>query len=71
MTTMTEAARRTLRTALQTCVALLPLLADARTATDVPALAGVVAVAAAVARVMALPQVDRLLPRWLRKEAGS
>ncbi|MYW68765.1 hypothetical protein GTY65_32505 [Streptomyces sp. SID8379] len=67
---MTEAARRTLRTALQTVVALLPLLADGGAAADVPALAGVVAVAAAVSRVMALPEVDRLLPHWLRKEAG-
>ncbi|MEU6389800.1 hypothetical protein [Streptomyces sp. NPDC046939] len=67
---MTEAARRTVRTALQTAVALLPLLADDEAARNVPALAGVVAVAAAVTRVMALPEVDRLLPRWLRKEAN-
>ncbi|MEV5606823.1 hypothetical protein [Streptomyces sp. NPDC052225] len=67
---MSEAARRTLRTALQTVVALLPLLADGGAA-DIPALAGVVAVAAAVTRVMALPEVDRLLPRWLRKGDGS
>ncbi|WP_338698643.1 hypothetical protein V2W30_20930 [Streptomyces sp. Q6] len=36
---MSEAARRTLRTAVQTVLALLPLLADGGAA-DVPALAG-------------------------------
>ncbi|MGW6362098.1 hypothetical protein ACWFR5_44765 [Streptomyces sp. NPDC055092] len=71
---MSDAARRTLRTALQTLLALVPLLASdggVAAARQAPALAGAVAVAAAVSRVMALPGVDRLLPPWLRKEAGG
>ena len=73
---MTDAARRTLRTTAQTLVALVPLpvpqqaLAGDPAARDVPAVAGVVAVAAALARLMALPEVERLLPSWLRKEGA-
>ncbi|MGW7261638.1 hypothetical protein [Streptomyces sp. NPDC054834] len=67
---MTDATRRTLRTSLQTLVALLPLLAGEPSARNAPTVAGVVAVAAALTRVMALPEVERLLPSWLRKEGS-
>ncbi|OXY97659.1 hypothetical protein [Streptomyces diastatochromogenes] len=65
---MTDATRRTLRTAVQTLVALVPLLAGEPAARDAPAVAGVVAVAAALTRLMSLPEVERLLPSWLRGE---
>jgi hypothetical protein len=69
--TMSDAARRTLRTSVQTLVALVPLLAGVPAARDVPTLAGVVAMAAALTRLMATPEVERVLPPWLRKEGGS
>ncbi|MDG4857703.1 hypothetical protein P8605_05955 [Streptomyces sp. T-3] len=68
---MSDANRRTLRTAVQTLLALIPLLAGDATAGEIPALAGVVAVATVLSRVMALPEVERLLPSWLRKGAGG
>ncbi|WP_327354629.1 hypothetical protein [Streptomyces sp. NBC_01304] len=68
---MTDATRRTVRTTVQTLLALIPLLAGDATADSIPALAGVVAVAAALSRAMALPEVERLLPSWLRKGAGG
>ncbi|WP_432110777.1 hypothetical protein [Streptomyces sp. YPW6] len=67
---MTDAARRTLRTVVQTVLGLaagLPLIVDAagipRTAAGV---AVALAVAGAITRVMALPVVENLLPQWLR-----
>lgn len=67
---MTDATRRTVRTVVQTVLALAagaPLIIDAagipQTATGVGV---VLAVAAGITRVMALPVVDGLLPRWLR-----
>lgn len=70
---MTEANRRTIRTAVQWLIsvaAALPLIVQA---SDVPeSLPGVgvgLAVAAALTRVMALPTVDALLPSWLRAQA--
>lgn len=70
---MTEDTKRALRTALQTLVGVavaLPLIVDAsgipETATGV---AGALAVAGGLARVMALPVVQALLPKWLRTGA--
>lgn len=67
---MTDGARRTVRTVFQTVVALaagMPLIVAASGLADVvPGVAVVLAVAAAVTRVMALPVVDGLLPSWLR-----
>lgn len=64
--------KRALRTVLQTAVALaiaLPVIVDA---SGIPQTAGGVsvglAVAGGVARVMALPQVQAILPRWLRTD---
>ncbi|MEV0115531.1 hypothetical protein AB0H77_20185 [Streptomyces sp. NPDC050844] len=67
---MSDAARRTLRTIVQTVLGLAaatPLIIDAagipRTAVGV----GVaLAVAAGITRVMALDAVQQLLPKWLR-----
>lgn len=67
---MSEAAKRTLRTVVQTAVGLcvlLPTLVDtAGVPETIPWVAGALAVAAGVTRVMALPAVQALLPAWLR-----
>ncbi|MEW2621247.1 hypothetical protein [Streptomyces sp. NPDC048106] len=67
---MSEAAKRTLRTALQTAVGLcvlLPTLVDTLgVPRTLPWAAGVLAVAAGVTRMMAVPGVQALLPAWLR-----
>ncbi|MEU5685131.1 hypothetical protein [Streptomyces venezuelae] len=67
---MTDATRRGLRTAVQALVTLitaLPLLAADPGVADVPVLAGLVALAAALSRLMAVPAVEALLPPWLRR----
>nr|BFD90724.1 hypothetical protein KitaXyl93_20840 [Kitasatospora sp. Xyl93] len=67
---MRDSTRRTIRTTVQTALSLAaaaPLIVDAA---GIPQTAwGVgagLAVAAGITRVMALPVVDRMLPRWLR-----
>ncbi|NGO68221.1 hypothetical protein [Streptomyces boncukensis] len=69
---MSDATRRTIRTAVAWVLSLaaaLPAIVDASgIPASLPWVAGALAVAAAVTRVMALPAVDALLPRWLRKE---
>jgi hypothetical protein len=69
---MSEAAKRTLRTVVQTAVGLcvlLPTVVDAAGISEtLPRAAGALAVAAGVARVMALPGVQALLPSWLRTD---
>ncbi|AIV34782.1 hypothetical protein LMJ38_07780 [Streptomyces sp. R1] len=67
---MSDAARRTARTVVQTAVALallLPALVDAAgLPASLPWIAGALAVAGALTRVMAVPGVQALLPAWLR-----
>ncbi|MFD4916895.1 hypothetical protein ACFWNR_27260 [Streptomyces virginiae] len=67
---MTDASRRTVRTVVQTVLALaagLPLIIDAASIPQTAAGVGLaLAVAVGVTRVMALPVVEALLPRWLR-----
>ncbi|MER5350572.1 hypothetical protein ABT093_09600 [Kitasatospora sp. NPDC002551] len=67
---MKDSTRRTIRTTLQTTLgiaAALPLIVDASGIPEATPGVGVgLAVAAGLTRVMALPAVDRLLPRWLR-----
>ncbi|MFI1826317.1 hypothetical protein ACH41E_07655 [Streptomyces sp. NPDC020412] len=67
---MSEAARRTARTVLQSAVGIAVVLPAIVDASGVPAtlpwVAGALAVAATLARVMALDGVQRLLPPWLR-----
>ncbi|MFI1182622.1 hypothetical protein ACH4UT_24125 [Streptomyces sp. NPDC020799] len=67
---MTDAARRTVRTIVQTAVALAVLLPAIVDASGIPAtlpwVAGALAVAGGLARTMALPGVQALMPGWLR-----
>jgi hypothetical protein len=67
---MTDASRRTLRTIVQTALALAVLLPAIVDASGIPAtlpwVAAALAVAGGTARVMALPGVQTLLPAWLR-----
>ncbi|CAL9296894.1 hypothetical protein [Streptomyces sp. SudanB25_2051] len=69
---MTDANRRTARTIVQTAVALAVLLPAIVDASGIPAslpwVAGALAVAGGLARVMSLPGVQALLPAWLRAE---
>lgn len=69
---MSEAGKRTLRTVLQTALAIAVLLPAAVDASAIPAtlpwVATALAVAGALTRVMALPGVQALLPGWLRTE---
>ncbi|WP_431983007.1 hypothetical protein [Streptomyces qinglanensis] len=62
--------KRALRTVLQTAVALavlLPVIVEASGIPEsLPWVAGSLTVAGGLARVMALPGVQRLLPEWLR-----
>ncbi|MCX2968791.1 hypothetical protein WDH52_17470 [Streptomyces sp. TRM70308] len=75
-TTLSEATRRSLRTVVQTAVGLALVLPAVVEASGVPRtlpwVAGALAVAGGLARVMALPGVQALLPGWLRtgKEHG-
>jgi hypothetical protein len=67
---MTDAARRTVRTIVQTTVALAVMLPAIVDASGIPAslpwVAVALAVAGGLARVMALPGLQALLPGWLR-----
>ncbi|ROQ82091.1 hypothetical protein P8A22_15750 [Streptomyces laculatispora] len=67
---MSDAARRTTRTLVQTALSLavlLPALVDASgLPATLPRVAGALAVAGALTRVMAVPGVQALLPAWLR-----
>jgi hypothetical protein len=71
---MTDSTRRTVRTVFQTVVSVaagMPLLLDAAGLSDtLPGVGVVLAVSAAVTRLMALPLVDSLLPSFLKKDAG-
>lgn len=72
---MTDAARRTIRTVVQTVLGLaagLPLIIDAAGIPQTAAGVGVaLAVAGGLTRVMALPVVENLLPAWLRTEPNT
>lgn len=72
---MSEAARRTARTVLQSAVALavvLPAVVDAAgLPATLPWVAGALAAAGALTRVMAVPAVQSLLPAWLRTTPGT
>lgn len=69
---MTQEAKRTARTVLQTGVGVavaLPAIVQASGVPEaLPWVAGALAVAGGFARVMALPSVQRLLPSWLRTD---
>lgn len=70
---MSNETKRALRTAVQTLIGLAAALPGIVAASGIPEtlpwVAGGLAVAAAVTRVMALPTVQALLPSWLRTDA--
>ncbi|MDX2559975.1 hypothetical protein PV371_09965 [Streptomyces sp. TX20-6-3] len=72
---MSDAAQRTARTVLQTAVGIAVVLPAIVDASGVPAtlpwVAGALAVAGGLTRVMALDPVQNLLPSWLRTDAGT
>lgn len=72
---MTDANRRTVRTVFAFVVSLaaaLPLIVDASGIPETTAGVGaLLAVGAAVTRILALPAVDALLPAWLRKDTDK
>ncbi|MER5964218.1 hypothetical protein [Streptomyces sp. NPDC002057] len=75
---MSDAAKRTARTVLQSAVGIavvLPAIVDASGLPEtLPWVAGALAVAGGLTRVMALDAVQNLLPSWLRStpaEAGA
>ncbi|WP_411146429.1 hypothetical protein [Streptomyces sp. x-80] len=67
---MTNAAKHTARTIVQTALGITVMLAAIVDASGIPAslpwVAGPLAVAGGLARVMALPGVQALMPGWLR-----
>jgi hypothetical protein len=67
---MTDAHRRTVRTGVQSLLGLLaalPLLVNSGTLPHtLPGLGLALAVSSAVARLMAVPAVQQVLPGWLR-----
>ncbi|MFF2331862.1 MULTISPECIES: hypothetical protein [unclassified Streptomyces] len=69
---MSDAAKRTVRTVLQTALGIAVLLPTLVDVSGIPAtlpwVAGALAVAGAVTRVMAVPAVQRMLPGWLRTD---
>ncbi|WP_282697392.1 hypothetical protein [Streptomyces sp. CC208A] len=69
---MSDAAKRTARTILQTALGIAVVLPAVVEAASIPAalpwVAGALAVAGAITRVMALPGVQALLPPWLRTD---
>ncbi|MEU7038081.1 hypothetical protein ABZ958_31000 [Streptomyces sp. NPDC046237] len=72
---MSDEAKRTARTVLQTAVALAVVLPAIVDASGIPAtlpwVAGALAAAGALTRVMAVPAVQNLLPSWLRTSPGA
>ncbi|MFI1966842.1 hypothetical protein ACH429_22465 [Streptomyces pathocidini] len=75
MRTPSEPTKRTLRTVLQTAVGLalaLPAIIDATgLPTTLPWVASALAVSGGLARAMALPTLQPLLPSWLRTAPES
>ncbi|MFF0222763.1 hypothetical protein [Streptomyces sp. NPDC004629] len=69
---MKDTSKRTARTVLQTTVGVAVALPGIVDASGIPAslpwVAGALAVAGGLARVMALPSVQLLLPSWLRTD---
>jgi hypothetical protein len=72
---MKDSTKRTLRTTLQTTVGVAVTLPQIVQASGIPAslpwVAASLAVAGGLARVMALPGVQALLPVWLRTAGGA
>lgn len=71
---LSENTKRAVRTVLQSAVGIavvLPAIVDASgLPATLPWVAGALAVAGALTRVMAVPAVQNLLPSWLRTTPG-
>ncbi|MFE0727959.1 hypothetical protein ACFW2X_06845 [Streptomyces antibioticus] len=71
----TEDRKRTARTILQAAIGVAVMLPQIVAASGVPEslpwVAGALAVAGGLARVMALPGVQALLPGWLRTDTAA
>lgn len=71
---MKDSTKRTVRTTLQTTVGVAVMLPQIVQASGIPEalpwVGGSLAVAGGLARVMALPGVQALLPSWLRTDDG-
>nr|WP_189269673.1 hypothetical protein [Streptomyces fuscichromogenes] len=69
---MKDSTRRVLRTTVQITIGVAVALPGIVAASGVPAslpwVAGALAIAAGLTRVMALPSVQALLPSWLRTD---
>lgn len=69
---MTDERKRLVRTAFQVVVSLavaMPFIIDAfGLKPTLPIVAAILSVSLGITRVMAIPAVERLLPRWLRRE---
>ncbi|MEU3712904.1 hypothetical protein [Streptomyces catenulae] len=69
---MTPAAKHTARTIVQTALGIAVMLPAIVDASGIPAslpwVAGSLAVAGGLARVMALPGIQALMPSWLRTD---
>ncbi|MEU9972358.1 hypothetical protein [Streptomyces sp. NPDC051014] len=72
---MKDSTKRTARTVLQAAVGVAVALPGIVDASGIPAslpwVAGALAVAGGLARVMALPTVQGLLPSWLRTDTTA
>ncbi|MGW4728837.1 hypothetical protein ACWEQC_06600 [Streptomyces shenzhenensis] len=72
---MKDSTKRTVRTIVQTTVGVALALPGIVAASGIPAslpwVAGALAVAGGLARLMALPTVQLLLPSWLRTDDGG
>ncbi|RMB85630.1 hypothetical protein [Streptomyces shenzhenensis] len=72
---MKDTSKRTARTIVQTTVGVAVALPGIVDASGIPAslpwVAGALAIAGGLARVMALPTVQLLLPSWLRTDDGG
>lgn len=72
---MKDSTKRTVRTILQTTVGVAVALPGIVDASSIPAslpwVAGALAVAGGLARVMALPSVQAMLPSWLRTDGTA
>lgn len=72
---MQDSTKRSVRTVLQTAVGIAVMLPAIVSASGVPEalpwVAVSLAVAGGIARVMALPGVQQLLPGWLRTDDGG
>jgi hypothetical protein len=70
-----DSTKRTLRTILQTTLGIAAVLPAVVGASGIPQalpwVAGALAIAGGITRIMAVPAVQALLPSWLRTDDGG